>query len=668
MRKALDELPTDLYAAYDSALERIRANGPEVEEVVLKGLSLLMFASRALSVSEMQEALSVEPWSTARDPDNVLEFELLLEYFSGLVVLEGDGVQFVHYTVREFLSKRKEVIPSPIYLAKVCLTYALFDEFATGPICSSKEQLYNERLEKFPLLEYVAHNWAVCATDPPEDAKEEIHQSIRKLLASSSNMDSLLQVRYAVKRKEGWWIDGYPRKSSPLHVVARAGLSSLAEQLIRENPGVEYLCLEDSNGRIPLHEAIETGQFVLLPSLLGDSPLPARVRDKEGMTALHHAAVTGNQTAMRKLLEAGAEISVEDRYNRTPLERAMQDSGQDDAAKALLEALIEVGGEDLFTSIGFHGYSALHIAAILGYNSGIRQLLNIGFTAEMRDRYDFTPLHMAAEYGHLEAVKLLLEVSEGKLLYGGDLRTPAHLAAFQGYDEVIDLLLDADKVACLSADDGGLTPLHWAAFGGHLSVVKKLLPLTTSAFEGRNPTHLAMWGGHKDTVEYLRSMSPNFQKASESNLDTVFSLKGLESIAKGRGWYPSAGGGNFDASFLLREAGRSHLRRKQFDLASICFELSTLIYEDNFIEPIPDTVNLIHPEKYCNRCITLPINGTCYTCARCNFGPFMYDLCSECFERRWQFTHIHDHYIPIPSSGELPTIQSLLDALKAAVR
>jgi ankyrin repeat protein len=667
MKKALDELPADLYSAYDSALERIRSNGPEVEEVVLKGLSLLMYASRALSVSEMQEALSVEPWSTSRDPDNILEFELLLEYFSGLVVLEGDAVQFVHYTVREFLSKRKEVIPSSIYLAKVCLTYALFDEFATGPICSSKKQLYYERLEKYPLLEYVAHNWAACAIDPPEDSKEEIHQSVRKLLASSSSMDSLLQVRYAVRRKEGWWIDGYPRKSSPLHVVARAGLSSLAEQLIRENPGVEYLCLEDSNGRIPLHEAIETGQFRLLPILLGDTPVPARVPDKEGMTALHHAAVTGNQTAMRQLLEAGAEISVEDRYSRTPLERAMQDSGQDDAAKALLEALIEVGGADLFSRIGFHGYSALHIAAILGYNSVIQQLLNIGFAVDVRDKYGFTPLHMAAEHGHSQAVKLLLEVSEGKLLYGEDLRSPAHLAAFQGYNEVIDLLLNANEAGCLSADDGGLTPLHWAAFGGHLAIVKKLLPLTTSAFDGRNPIHLAMWGGHKDTVEHLLSMSPEVQDGLEMNLDTVFSLKVLESLANGRGWYPSSGGSSFDASFLLREAGRNHLRRKQFDLASICFDLSTLIYEDNLVELLPDAINLIHPEKYCNRCMTLPIKGTCYTCARCKYGA-MYDLCAECFERRWQFAHIHDHYIPIPSFGELRTIQSLLDALKAAVR
>jgi ankyrin repeat protein len=681
MKKALDELPEDLYAAYESILERIFTNGPEVQEVVLKGLSLLMYATRALSISEMQEALAVERWSSSRDPDNVMEPELLMECFSGLVVLQGDAVQFVHDTVREFLSdKRKEVIPSPMYLAKVCITYALFDEFKAGPIPSSQVEQYNERIEHYPLLEYVAHNWSACVPDLTSEEYDEIVPYVHRLLASPSNVDTLLQVRYAIKRKDRWWIEGYPRNSSPLHVVARTGLQALAEYLVHSNPGPELLCLKDSNGRIPLHEAIEGGHFKLVPLLLGETARPARAednvdlqpartKDNEGMTALHHAAVTGNQDAMKQLLKGGADISVEDRYKRTPLERALQDSGQQDAATALLEALIEVDGKDLYEAVGFHGYSALHIATLLGYNDGIRRLLKLDFNPAFGDKYAFTPLHIAAEFGHVEAMKLLLsENSGGKLPIGEDLRTPAHLAAFQGHDEIIDLLLEADKEGCLPADESGLTPLHWAAFGGHLGAVEKLLPVIKNAFDNtsKNPIYLAMWGGHRGTADYLRSNSPYVSNMSEIDMDTVFSLETLETLASGRNWYPSAGSDIFDSSFLLREAGRSHLRRKHFELASVCFDLSVLIYGSNFRGQVKDPNAVIHPEKYCNRCMTLPIKGICYTCARCNFGAFTYDLCANCFEKRWQFAHIHDHYIPIPRVSDLPEIESLLESLKAA--
>src|SRR5438876_6971133 len=114
MRKALERLPPDIGAAYDSALSRIRSRGPEAEEVVLKGLAWILYAARALHVNELQDAISIETWSTARDPENLVDVETLFECFSGLVVVESGTVRFVHYTLQEYLSdpSRSHLLPS----------------------------------------------------------------------------------------------------------------------------------------------------------------------------------------------------------------------------------------------------------------------------------------------------------------------------------------------------------------------------------------------------------------------------------------------------------------------------------------------------------------------------------------------------------------------------
>jgi hypothetical protein len=127
MRKALDQLPPDLAAAYDSALDRIRSKGPEVEEIALEGLAWVLLV--CVSSIDNQRVARGALWrDVGRHP------RPLLEFFAGLVVVEHGNVQFVHYTVQERLLARNNTLPSMFYIAKVCLAYTLFDEFDYGPI------------------------------------------------------------------------------------------------------------------------------------------------------------------------------------------------------------------------------------------------------------------------------------------------------------------------------------------------------------------------------------------------------------------------------------------------------------------------------------------------------------------------------------------------------
>jgi ankyrin repeat protein len=603
-----------------------------------------------MRISELQDALSVKIWSIERDPDNILEVDTLLECFSGLVVLESGAVHFVHYTVQEYFSERNTLLPSKSDLAKVCLTYASFQDFEKGPIDKAHAQMYEKRVKEYPLLEYVARNWQDYVKGPGEH-DPELLKHLERFLLSRSKLDSILQARYAVKRDGSWWIDTYPRNTSPLHVVAGAGLTIVAKILIRQNPA--YMHFKNSYGRIPLHEAIISSHVDTLLLLIGSNGELVHESDKEGMTALHHAAITGNKDAMKLLLEARADVTAEDRFSYTPLERAMMDSRQGESTQRLLEGLIERGGDALFKTMRSTNWTVLHVASCLGYEEGIQKLLCAGFKVETEDRWGNSALHRAAQHGHPMAVKLLLEALNGNLKPSHNGYTPLHWASGVGQTEVVDLLLSRSNADAVVRDFRGWTPLHWAALGGHLPIVQKLLPVTNpmlgGGLQGKDLVHLAMWSGSIEVIEYL--VNSIGYDASTSVIRTEV----LQHIA-----------GQFDkrsSSSFLDIVGRHHLRKKKMHLASACFDLAVITHTTNTSVHIP--ANISHP-PHCNGCMTKPIKGFCYRCTKCITYP-QYNLCASCFERKPMFAHAHDQYVQIPNSSTLPKVEELLEVLREAL-
>ncbi|QOJ78954.1 ankyrin repeat domain-containing protein [Infirmifilum lucidum] len=86
--------------------------------------------------------------------------------------------------------------------------------------------------------------------------------------------------------------------------------------------------------------------------------------------------------------------------------------------------------------------------------------------------------------------------------------TPLHHAAWMGHLDVAELLLDRGAEVD-ARDNYGSTPLHHAARGGRLKVVKLLLDrgadVNARNKAGWTPLDLARAGGHKKVVELLES-------------------------------------------------------------------------------------------------------------------------------------------------------------------
>lgn len=122
-------------------------------------------------------------------------------------------------------------------------------------------------------------------------------------------------------------------------------------------------------------------------------------------------------------------------------------------------------------------------------------------------------IHTSAREGNQTNINLLIT-------YGADLnvkdrhsRTPLHLAAWAGHLFTVQSLLETGKcdVNLNAVDD--MNALHFAAQKGHLEVCKALLnagiAVNSKNRKGMNALHLAAQGGHAELVRYLIKRKAN---------------------------------------------------------------------------------------------------------------------------------------------------------------
>src|SRR5450755_3954476 len=98
---------------------------------------------------------------TELDEDFILEVEVLLSIYAGLVTIdeETDIIRLVHYTAQEYFERTQMAwFPNDQRdIATTCITYLSFDAFESG-YCQTDEE-FKERLHLNPLFDYAARNW-----------------------------------------------------------------------------------------------------------------------------------------------------------------------------------------------------------------------------------------------------------------------------------------------------------------------------------------------------------------------------------------------------------------------------------------------------------------------------------------------------------------------------
>jgi len=193
---------------------------------------------------------------------------------------------------------------------------------------------------------------------------------------------------------------------------------------------------------------------------------PQEVTDPQLL--LDRAIRDGNETAVRRLLTGGANVSRRDANSWTPLMVASF-VGNRRIAAMLIEAGADVNAQDP------RGYAPLHWAAFKNYHEVVQLLLQRGAFVNIKSASGLTPLLQASARGALESMKQLVRFGADANDADNEGWTPLHKAVANDHVKAVELL--ADEGADWSARHrSGVTPADLARRKPQLAyfVVRKL--------------------------------------------------------------------------------------------------------------------------------------------------------------------------------------------------
>ncbi len=250
------------------------------------------------------------------------------------------------------------------------------------------------------------------------------------------------------------------------------------------------------------------------------------------------AAVSGDLSLVRSLLQAGADPNLLVAGERTPLIQAAA-AGHLAVVRELLSKGADPNRTDRASSRRFPEIprSPLGAASLFGDFEIVRLLLQSGAEVELAPRGDGTPLMWAAGAGHEAVAAQLLEAgADPNRIIRGD-GTALIAAAGGGHQGVVEQLLDAGADPSLSSRGDG-TALYQAIDNGQDSIVELLLDAgaDTNHSPRGDATPLARATSHGDTDSVARLLEagadPNYTpRGDPSALMEAASRGDLEAIS-----------------------------------------------------------------------------------------------------------------------------------------
>ena len=491
---ALKNLPTEIDSTYDLAMERIQNLPAEHQEMAMCFLSWMAFTDRALTVPEIEHAtvtyLMLEDGdeeACAIDVDDIISASDLSSMCAGLVTVEGGKALLVHYTAVTYLDNFREKWFPGAYakLARVCLTYLLFDAFAAGACTGETEDIdFEQRKADYPLLGYASLWWGRFAK---QTEISELRDIAMDFLQQQPHIDASVQALwYSDSTDALTWTA--KTGATGLHLAAYFGLEQLVADLLGATPDIDA---QDSLGNTAMMYAALGGNHVIVAQLL-DEGASVNVTRHTGSSALHTAALKGNADVIRVLLRStDLDVNAIDPSQRLNALMLAAAHGNMTAVECLLSRddlcpnLRSDKSALMFAAMKNHveivmlllkdprvsiddqddfGETALMLAATCGHSTVVENLLDAGANANITDGIEDgggTPLLRAIDYNRLPVVRAFLRRNVSWSSKDKYDRNLLHGAAINGRDQILQLLLEQIHDFDVNEQDkDGRVPLH----------------------------------------------------------------------------------------------------------------------------------------------------------------------------------------------------------------
>ena len=548
----------DLGGAYDTMLERIKAQRGKKARLGMAVLMWISHSRRHLLVDELCHATAIRIGSDDLDSDDIPTISTLLGCCQGLVTLDKGAsvVRLIHFTLQEHLCTHHGIFDrAHSTMAETCLTYLNFQHIKDLPADQPSDP------QETPFLQYSSLYWGTHMRIESSDRANEFalqhlyqfdsHISTKSLWKSINNESPF-----------GYYIGDKP--FSALHCISYFGVAEVVNTLINMNRW--DVNQRDGRGITPLIWAARYGREEVVKLLLRNKHLQPDQQDPmDGRTALSWAAGNGHEAVVRlflgqqfvnpgslgrrwgmaaravDLLFGGRYVNADSSCTsgRTPLSWAAM-NGHEGIAKLLL------GRNDVNPNTPDTWYSRtpLSLAAKNGHEGIVKLLLGrTDVNPNSSSKSGLTPLSWAAQNGHEGVVKALLGRQDVNLdtpdtEFG---HTPLLLAALYGHEGIVKLLLGQKDVNPDSSSIYGLTSLSWAAMNGREGIVKLLLGRedvnpNSSSESGRTPLSWAAEHGHERVVQLLlerKDVNPDTPDTEYSQTPLSWAAeKGHEGVIK----------------------------------------------------------------------------------------------------------------------------------------